>query len=97
MIALLLIICCRILGNGFCNRDNDKKMQMTPVLIYSAKDFSPKEKTQLKQYANRILLKDVNSLELLLEEAVMHLHINHKDLLPEKRKMIENLRSKKMY
>ena len=48
-----------------------KKMQMTPVLIYSAKDFSPKERTQLKQYANRILLKDVNSLDLLLEETVM--------------------------
>ncbi|HEY0731393.1 MAG TPA: response regulator, partial [Chitinophagaceae bacterium] len=70
------------------------KLQMTPVLIYSAKDFSPKEKTQLKQYANRILLKDVNSLELLLEEAVVHLHLNHKDLLPEKRKIIENLRSR---
>ena len=48
-----------------------KKMQMTPVLIYSAKDFLPKERTQLKQYANRILLKDVNSLDLLLEEMVM--------------------------
>jgi CheY-like chemotaxis protein len=71
-----------------------KKLQMTPVLIYSAKDFSPKERTQLKQYANRILLKDVNSLELLLEEVVMHLHLNHKDILPEKRKIIENLRSR---
>jgi signal transduction histidine kinase/DNA-binding response OmpR family regulator/HAMP domain-containing protein len=69
-----------------------KKLQMTPVLIYSAKDFSTKEKTQLKQYANRVLLKNVNSLELLLEETVMHLHLNHKELLPEKRRMIENLR-----
>ncbi len=71
-----------------------KKLQTTPVLIYSAKDFSPKEMTQLKQYANRVLLKSVNSLELLLEETVMHLHINHKDLLPEKRRIIENLRLK---
>src|SRR5437763_12711291 len=60
-----------------------KKLNMTPLLIYSAKDFSPKERTQLKQYANRVLLKDVNSLERLLEEAVLHLHINHKDLQPE--------------
>jgi HAMP domain-containing protein/signal transduction histidine kinase/DNA-binding response OmpR family regulator len=73
---------------------NIKKVQMTPVLIYSAKEFSPKEKTQLKQYANRILLKDVNSLDLLLEEVVMHLHLDHKSLLPEKQMMIENLRSK---
>jgi signal transduction histidine kinase/CheY-like chemotaxis protein/HAMP domain-containing protein len=71
-----------------------KKTQMTPIVIYSAKDFSSKERTQLKQYANRILLKDVTSLDLLLEETVMLLHIDHKDLLPEKRKLIENLRSK---
>jgi signal transduction histidine kinase/CheY-like chemotaxis protein/HAMP domain-containing protein len=70
------------------------KLQMTPVLIYSARDFSPKERTQLKQYSNRILLKDVTSLDLLLEEAVMLLHIDHKQLLPEKKKLIENLRSK---
>jgi CheY-like chemotaxis protein len=70
------------------------KLQMTPLIIYSAKDFSPKERTQLKQYANKILLKDVNSLELLLEEAVVHMHLDHKDLLPEKQKIIENLRSK---
>ena len=82
-----------IAGMEFVTEINSlKKAQMMPVLIYSAKEFSPKEKTQLKQYANRILLKSVNSLELLLEETVMHLHLNHKDLLPEKRKMIENLR-----
>src|SRR6185436_3792162 len=73
---------------------NINKAQMTPVVVYSAKDFSPKEKTQLKQYANRILLKDVNSLDLLLEETVLMLHLDHKDLLPKKKKLIENLRSK---
>jgi HAMP domain-containing protein/signal transduction histidine kinase/DNA-binding response OmpR family regulator len=74
--------------------NNVKKLALTPVIVYSAKDFSPKEKTQLKQFANRILLKDVQSLELLLEEVVLHLHIDHKDLLPEKRRIIENLRSR---
>ena len=71
-----------------------KKAHMMPVIIYSAKDFSTKEKMQLKQYTNRILLKNVSSLELLLEEAVMHLHLNHKDLLPEKKKILENMRLK---
>ncbi|RYY88405.1 MAG: hybrid sensor histidine kinase/response regulator, partial [Chitinophagaceae bacterium] len=74
--------------------NNFKKLALTPVIVYSAKDFSPKEKTQLKQFANRILLKDVQSIELLLEEVVLHLHIDHKDLLPEKRRIIENLRSR---
>ena len=71
-----------------------KKSLMMPVIVYSAKDFSVKEKTHLKQFTNKVLLKSVNSLELLLEETVMHLHLNHKDLLPEKRKIIENLRLK---
>jgi CheY-like chemotaxis protein len=73
---------------------NMKKTSMTPFIVFSAKDFSPKEKTQLKQYANRILLKDVNALDLLLEETVLLLHIDHKELMPKKRKLIENLRSK---
>jgi CheY-like chemotaxis protein len=71
-----------------------KQFNITPVIIYSAKSFNPKELTQLKQYANRILLKDVNSLEVLLDETVMHLHVDHKDLLPEKRKIIDNLRTR---
>jgi CheY-like chemotaxis protein len=36
----------------------------------------------------------VNSLDFLLEETIMVLHINHNDLMPEKRKLIEGLRSK---
>jgi HAMP domain-containing protein/signal transduction histidine kinase/CheY-like chemotaxis protein len=71
-----------------------KRTQMTPIIIYSAKDFSSKEKAHLKQYANSILLKDVNSIESLLEETILHLHINHKELQPAKRKIIENLRLK---
>ncbi|HET9136538.1 MAG TPA: response regulator, partial [Candidatus Kapabacteria bacterium] len=66
----------------------------TPVIIYSSKDFSKKETEQLHRLANTILLKDVNSLERLLEETTMHLHINHKLLKPEKQKIIENIRIK---
>ncbi len=70
------------------------KEQMTPVLIYSAKDFSARENSKLKQYANKIILKGVNSLDLLLEETIMVLHLDHNRLMPEKRKLIEGLRSK---
>jgi len=71
------------------------KLNTTPVIVYSAKDFSNKEKNRLKQYANKILLKSASSLELLLEETVMQLHLNHNVLQPEKRRMIEELRSQK--
>jgi CheY-like chemotaxis protein/two-component sensor histidine kinase len=71
---------------------NIRKTQ--PVLIYSARDFSSKERTQLKQYSSRILLKDVSSLDLLLDEIILLLHIDHKTLVPENQKLVENLRSK---
>jgi signal transduction histidine kinase/CheY-like chemotaxis protein len=79
----------------FANIQMVNKINNTPVIIYSAKDFTKTEKIKLKQYANKILMKDVNSLDLLLEETVMQLHINHNTLMPEKRKLIEDLRSQK--
>jgi CheY-like chemotaxis protein len=82
-------------GQGLLNEISPVvKKQMAPVLIYSAKDFSTLENSKLKQYANKIILKGVNSLDLLLEETVILLHIDHNQLLPEKRKLIEGLRSK---
>lgn len=41
------------------------------------------------------MLKNINSLDLLLEEIVTLLHIDHQDLTPEKRTLIEELRSSK--
>ena len=70
------------------------KPRNTPVIIYSAKDFNKKELHHLSSASNTVLLKGVSSLEHLLEETVLRLHINHKDLLPEKRRVIENIRMK---
>jgi HAMP domain-containing protein/signal transduction histidine kinase/DNA-binding response OmpR family regulator len=71
------------------------KHNATPLIVYSAKDFSNMEKSRLKQYTNKILLKGNSSLELLLEETVMQLHLNHQVLPEDKKKIIEDLRSRK--
>jgi HAMP domain-containing protein/signal transduction histidine kinase/DNA-binding response OmpR family regulator len=83
-----------ISGPELIERVADAKKKLTPVIVYSAKDFSKKEMQHLNRTFNKVLLKGVNSLEYLLEETVLHLHINHKDLAPEKRKLIENIRRK---
>ena len=70
------------------------KKKITPVIVYSARDFSKAEMSQVNRVSNTVILKGVNSLERLLEETVMQLHINHKDLAPEKVKIIENIRRK---
>jgi HAMP domain-containing protein/signal transduction histidine kinase/CheY-like chemotaxis protein len=74
----------------------EKKRKWTPMVVYSAKDFTKNELTQLNMVSSKIILKGVNSLEHLLEETVLHLHINHKDLAPEKKKIIEGIRRRKI-
>ncbi|MBI2270509.1 MAG: HAMP domain-containing protein [Bacteroidetes bacterium] len=74
--------------------DQKHSEEITPVIVYSAKEFTEQENAQLKQMANSIMLKDVNSLERLLEESMMHLHMEHKELQPAKRKIIENIKLK---
>jgi signal transduction histidine kinase/HAMP domain-containing protein/CheY-like chemotaxis protein len=72
----------------------EQKRKWTPMVVYSAKDFTKTELTQLNMVSNKVILKGVNSLEHLLEETILHLHINHKDLAPEKKKIIEGIRRK---
>jgi CheY-like chemotaxis protein len=81
-------------GNELVNQVAESKPRLTPVIVYSAKEFNKKELQQLSNVSSKILLKGVNSLEHLLEETILHLHINHKDLHTEKRKVIENIRKK---
>jgi signal transduction histidine kinase/CheY-like chemotaxis protein/HAMP domain-containing protein len=81
-------------GNELVNQVAESKPRLTPVIVYSAKEFNKKELQQLSNVSSKILLKGVNSLEHLLEETILHLHINHKDLQTEKRKVIENIRKK---
>ncbi|MBC7904750.1 MAG: response regulator, partial [Gemmatimonadaceae bacterium] len=83
-----------ISGTDLVSQVAQAKKKLTPVIIYSAKDFNKKEMSHLIHNSNSVLMKGVNSLEHLLEEAVLQLHINHKELAPEKRKVIENIRMK---
>ena len=83
-----------ISGADLLKKVSETKKKLTPVIVYSAKDFNRKELLNLNRNSNSVLLKGVNSLENLLEETVLQLHINHKDLPPDKKKVIENIRIK---
>jgi len=65
---------------------------MVPTIIYSAKEFSDKEMGQLRQMTKNVILKDVNSIDRLLEEMVMHMHISHKALPVHQQKVIESMK-----
>ncbi len=81
-------------GAELLTKVSKAKDKLTPVIVYSAKDFNRQELNQINLNSNAVLMKGVNSIEHLLEEAVTHLHIPHKELPQNKRRIIENIRSK---
>ena len=83
-----------ISGTDLIHEVSRSKKKLTPVIVYSAKDFNKIELNNVNQNASSLVVKGINSIEHLLEETVSHLHINHKDLSPEKRRIIENIRNK---
>jgi signal transduction histidine kinase/CheY-like chemotaxis protein len=83
-----------ISGMDLIRKINNDKLTLVPIIVYSAKDFNKKELAQLNKFSSRIVLKDVNSLDRLLEETMMFLHVNYSKFSPEKRKIMENFRMK---
>ncbi len=83
-----------ISGQDIIHEVSKLKNRLTPVIVYSARDFNKSELNNVNLNSSSVLLKGVNSIERLLEETISHLHINHKNLAPEKRRIIENIRNK---
>jgi HAMP domain-containing protein/signal transduction histidine kinase/CheY-like chemotaxis protein len=81
-------------GNELVQKVAKKKKKLTPVIVYSARDFNKTELSQINNNSNSLVVKGANSIDQLLEETVAHLHINHKELAPEKRRIVENIRNK---
>jgi HAMP domain-containing protein/signal transduction histidine kinase/CheY-like chemotaxis protein len=81
-------------GKQLIQEINKAKKDLTRVIIYSAKDFNQVELSAVNHNSSAHVIKGINSIEHLLEETVAQLHINHKSLAPEKRRIIENIRNK---
>jgi CheY-like chemotaxis protein/signal transduction histidine kinase/HAMP domain-containing protein len=64
-----------------------------PIIIYTGKDLTQAEETQLKRFAETIIIKDVKSDERLLDETALFLHRVEARLPASKRKMLERLHS----
>ncbi|MGH7859905.1 MAG: response regulator, partial [Candidatus Binatia bacterium] len=62
-----------------------------PVILYAPRDLSKKEEAQLKRLAATGPVKEVKSLERLLDQAALFLHLPSASLPPEKREVIEKL------
>jgi hypothetical protein len=70
----------------------DDSLRQLPVIVYTGRDLSRKEESQLKKLAKSVIIKDAHSPELLLDETSLYLHRPESSLPEEKRKLIDKLR-----
>jgi HAMP domain-containing protein/signal transduction histidine kinase/DNA-binding response OmpR family regulator len=81
--------------NGFDLMERIKsEIGNVPIIIYTGKDLSPKEETELRRLAETIIVKDVRSLDRLLDETALFLHRVEENLPEPKKQMLEQLRKK---
>jgi HAMP domain-containing protein/CheY-like chemotaxis protein len=64
-----------------------------PVIIYTGKDLTQAEETELRRYAETIIIKDARSPERLLDETSLFLHRVESRLPETKRRMLEQVHS----
>ncbi len=63
-----------------------------PIVVYTGKDLSRKEETELRRNSEAIILKDKRSPERLLAETALFLHRVQAKLPESKRRLIEMIR-----
>ncbi len=62
-----------------------------PIIIYTGKELTEKEETQLRKVTDAIIVKEVNSPERLLAETALFLHRVEANLPEPKRRILEQL------
>jgi CheY-like chemotaxis protein/signal transduction histidine kinase/HAMP domain-containing protein len=65
-----------------------------PIIVYTGKELTRKEETQLKRAAASIIIKQADSPERLLAETALFLHRVESNLPEPKRKMLEQVKRK---
>jgi CheY-like chemotaxis protein len=69
----------------------DEKLRDVPIIVFTGRDLTADEETQLRKIAKSIVLKGVQSPERLLDETALFLHRVIADLPPAKQRMLESL------
>jgi CheY-like chemotaxis protein len=70
---------------------DDPKLKDLPVVIFTGRELTPEEDSQLHTLARSVVVKDVESPERLLDETALFLHRVIADLPKEKQNMLDRL------
>jgi HAMP domain-containing protein/CheY-like chemotaxis protein len=68
-----------------------KELERMPIVIYTGKELSKSEETDLRKLAQTIIIKDVRSPERLLDETALFLHRVQESLPESAREMLRSL------
>jgi len=63
-----------------------------PVIVYTGKELTPREETELRSLSESIIVKDARSPERLLDETALFLHRVQARLPEAKRRMLDQVR-----
>ncbi|HEX3070203.1 MAG TPA: response regulator, partial [Thermoanaerobaculia bacterium] len=79
-------------GFEFINRmKKDLAIDDIPIVVYTGRELTKKEESELKRMAEAIIVKDARSPERLLDETALFLHRVEANLPEEKRQILEQL------
>ena len=62
-----------------------------PVIVYTGRDLTPEDKARLHGLAQTVIVKDVTTLERLLDETALYMHRVEANLTERKRKVLRRL------
>jgi CheY-like chemotaxis protein/signal transduction histidine kinase/HAMP domain-containing protein len=69
----------------------DSNLNYLPIIVYTGKELTPQEETQLRRVSESIIVKDVQSPERLLDETTLFLHRVQANLPEAKQSLLEQL------
>jgi HAMP domain-containing protein/CheY-like chemotaxis protein/signal transduction histidine kinase len=69
----------------------EDELRDLPIVVFTGKDLTPEDETQLARMAESVVLKGVQSPERLLDETSLFLHLVTAELSPGKQQMLERL------
>ena len=70
---------------------NDLGLMDLPIVVYTGKDLSQEEAGRLNRLAEAVIVKDIASIDALLDETTLFLHREEASLPEEKRNRLEEL------
>ena len=84
-----------MLGNDLLKRmSTDEICSFPPVIVYTGRNLTRDEETELLKYSRSIIIKGARSPERLLDEVTLFLHKVESQLSNERQKMLKTARSR---